>query len=329
MVDWTKKNIVPKHELEAWHQYEPGVSGHEVIGDYSGNGRIISTAITNPPVLQANVLNGQPGWYFNGSRDPLSWSGSLTWKHIFILASAEDAAFSTNRGLLSGVTTGNALVSNASGDIFFNLGIGSAYQYRKSGVAFAEANQKAPMSGDAQVLELVHTTGMAMDGIRLGQHFSLAGRLWKGWFFDHLMYSGVKNDLARFNIYRYFAMRYWVWERTAAGLFVFPFAANKNRGTELGQETYFSEPYAGDPKALTRGTFEGSYELPFLLREQEEYLAAEAFYKQHWPLDEFVYRDYRFYPYRDVICRFASPLREQGSDVTYRFNYSFEVVEVS
>ncbi len=330
MVDWTKKSIVPRNGLLAWHQYEMAASGHDIIYDYSGNTRIVQSTGGNSPVLQANVLNGQPGWYFDGSVNPLIYNGSILWKHIFILASHEDAAFNLNRGLLSGPTSGDALVSNSSGDTFFNLSYGSPFQYRKNGVAFAENNQKAPMNNQAAVIELTHTAGIPMDGIQIGQQRTLdsGARDWKGWFFDDLIYDVIQPELGVINAYRYFAMRYWVWQQNADGLYVFPFIPNKTTAVEIDQENYLSEPYDGDPKALTRGVFKGQYQLPFLLREQEEFLAAKAFHAQHYRLGKFVYRDYRYYPYKEVKCRFASPIREQGSDVTYRFNYSFEIVEV-
>jgi hypothetical protein len=316
--------------MEAWHMFEAGHSGDSVINDYSGNDRHVNATGLNPPVLTSDLVYGQPGWYFNGSTtDPLYYTGSVTWKHLFILASAEGTTFNQNRGLVSGPTSGDALTSNNSGDTFFNFGFGSDYQYRKSGVAFAESNQKAPMSATHQILELRRTAGVTMDGIQIGKQRNLAGRIWKGWFFEDLMYSVEKTDLEVFNVYRYFAMRYQVWQIDATtGLYVFPFAADRTLDSETDKENYLSEPYDGDAKALTRGSFKGRYSLPFSTREQEEFDAARAFHAQHYPLGEFVYRDYAFYPYKEVRVRFASPFRRHGSNVTFRFNYSFDIVEV-
>lgn len=331
---WKLKSVIPRHELLAWHQYEAGVSGHQIIFDYSGNARTIETAGANPPSLIGDQLNGQPGWYYDGAapQDPLIFTGSVTWKHIFILAAAEGSSFNEFRGLLSGPTSGDALVSNTGGATsFFNLGYGSAYQYRKAGVTFADTNQIAPLNGPAgaQVIELTHTTGVTMDGIQVGQQRTQANRYWKGWFFDHLMYSGVKDEISRYNIYRYFAMRYQVWEQqTSLGPYVFPFTADRTMDAETDKENYLSEPYDGDAKALTRGSFKRKYSLPFSTREQEEFEAARAFHAQHYPLGEFIYRDYAFYPYQEVRVRFASPFRRHGSNVTFRFNYSFDLVEV-
>lgn len=330
---WKKRSVVPRHELIAWHMAEPGVSGHNIVFDYSESTPVktISTAGGSPPVLTSDVLNGQPGWYFNGSSDPLVYSGSsIAWKHIFILASVDEATFSAFRGLLSGPTSGNALVSNSSGTTFFNLGYGAPFEYRKAGVAYAETAQFAPMSLNAQVIELVHQTGVSMDGIQVGKQTNqVPARNWKGYFFDELIYSGVKNDLQRYNIYRYFAMRYKVWEQqTSIGPYVFPFAADRTADAETDKENYLSEPYDGDAKALTRGSFKDRMSLPFSTREQEEFEAAQLFHAQHYPLGEFIYRDYVYNPYKEIRCRFASPFRRHGSNVTYRFNYSFDVVQV-
>src|SRR5690349_16250061 len=98
---WRDSGLIPTAGLVAWHMYEMGASGHNIIYDYSGNSRAIDSAAPNSAVLTPNVLYGQPGWYFNGiDTVPLNWTESLNIKHAFVLASAEEDAFTTNRGLL-------------------------------------------------------------------------------------------------------------------------------------------------------------------------------------------------------------------------------------
>lgn len=325
---WKNWPHIPRSLLAFWHMYEPAVSGHNIIYDYSGNARDITSGAGNAAVLTSNVFNGQPGWYFNGSRDPLSWSGSLTLKKLYILAAAEGAAFDESRGLLTGPATGDVLVSNNTGTKFFDLGH-SPFEYKKAGVVFAQNNQQAPMNGVVKLLEVTMSGGLAMDGVRVGQQRGLAGRLWKGWFLEDMGLHTLPNESQDRFIKEYYAMRYWAWEEDSNGRSVFPFAANKTRALERDREHYLSEPYTGDPTALIRGNFKSGYSLQFLLREEAEWDAAKAFWEQHYPLTPFVFRDYRYYPARDVVVRPASELREQGSDVTYRFNYSFDVIEVA
>lgn len=329
--DWKKMDVVPRNSLEAWHHYDPaaGLSANNLITDASGNNRNVTCAAGNAPILTANLLNGQSGWYFNGSRDPLAFTGSLTTRHAFVVASYEDATFPDYKGLLSGVAVGDIFTGNNSGDIFFDFLL-SDDEYRKADVIYASNNQKAPMSGSYAVLEFAIPSSMPLDGIQIGQQRAIApARKWKGWFIESLIYSQIKTALERARIYEYFAMRYRLWPTVASGLNVFPFPANRTRSSERDRENYLSEPYTGDPKALVRGNFKGAFQLPYALRIQPEYEAAEAFHAQHYPTTKFVFRDYRYYPEKDVICRMASPIREQGSDVTYRFNYSFDAIEAS
>lgn len=327
MTDWTKKSIVPRGGLEAWLQYEPDVSGHNIIYDYSGNNRTVTCGAGNAPVLTSNVLNGQPGWYFSGTRDPLTFSGNFSTYYAFLIGSFQDPTFTEYQGFLTGLSIGDLMISNNSADLMFDQGV-ATYDYRKNDVAYADNARKAPVSASHSVMELLMPPGMTMNGISIGQDRSFTARKLKGWFFDALLYSALPTDLMRFKCLQYAAMRYQIWPRILDGTAVFPFAANKSYTREHGRETYLSEPYEGDPKALVRGNFKSGYDLSFQLREQEEFDAAKAFYQAHHPLTPFILRDYRFYPYRDTKVRFTTPIREQGSDVTYRFNYSFGVVEV-
>ena len=332
MTDWTKKNI-PRADLVAWHMHEPGVSANNSVLDYSGNALNVTCGAGNSPVIQTTAaINNQPAWYFNGSRDPLATASSAAQavRHAFILCSHEDAAFNELRGVLSGKTVNAILVSNNTSDTFFDtstFGYGTT-EYRKNDAVFANNNAKAPMSGTWALIELSFATGASIDGIQVGQQTNLSARKWKGWWADQLLYSTVKNETSRRFIYEYYARRYRVWQQNSAGLYVFPFVSDKTRGEENDQETFLSEPYDGDPKALVRGSYKGMYTLQFSLREQEEYQATKAFRQQHGRTTKFVFRDYRYYPYQDVTVRFVSPLREQGSTVSYRFNYSVDVLEV-
>lgn len=93
-------------------------------------------------------------------------------------------------------------------------------------------------------------------------------------------------------------------------------------------ENYESEPYSGDPKVLVRGTAKRAFTLIFTGRSQAEYDAAETFWLTHYPRVTFTFRDYRFYPARDFSAYITSQFREQGSETSGRFNYSFDIAEI-
>lgn len=208
--DWTKMSVVPRGAMEAWHQYEPGVSADGAMYDYSGNDRHLAAA-SNKPVLTADIANGQPGWYFNGSRNPLKWTGSVTLKHIFIVASFEEEEFPAARGLMSGLTTGNILSTEASGDKFADTG---ADAYSLFGQAKTSAEQTAPIGGQVGIIEVVYADGVAMDGIQLGQKLATSERH-KGYVLEEVAFSDVLTEFAVMKMYQYFAMRYHIWQQSA------------------------------------------------------------------------------------------------------------------
>lgn len=42
----------------------------------------------------------------------------------------------------------------------------------------------------------------------------------------------------------------------------------------------------------------------------------------------FILRHLNHYPPREAECRFKSPFEEEGSDVAFRFSYSFNALEI-
>jgi hypothetical protein len=328
MYDWKNYPLIPRDGLEAWHQFESGISSSFSINDYSGHDRHLICSSSGAPALTSDVLGGQPGWYFDGSSNPLVASGPVTGiKHIFVVLSFDEATFTNFRGVLSDETAMPILVSNNSGDTFVDQGF-TSFQYRKSDVIYDPSSQKAPIDGGFAFLELIIPDGIDLDGIQIGQDTSDTARKHLGYFVENLMYSVVLTDLGRFRLLNYFAMRYHLWQRAVdAGPWVFPFAANRGRSQAQDRENFLSEPYDGPLKALVRGDYKSKWSAGYALRVEAEFKAAEAFFREHYPITDFIFRDWHYYPAKDYQVRFASPLNEQGADTTYRFNYTFDVLQ--
>lgn len=322
-------NVLPQADLEGWWATEDGVSTNTLCKDYSPHGRDMTCSSSGAAVLTADVINGEPAWYFDGTSIPLKYTGSVPVKHAFMLASCNEATFAAYRGLLTDATSLGLFVGNSGSVNFFDYSGSYTAEYRKADVVYAHAAQAAPMNNVFALLELQIPAGATMDAVQVGQQFGNTSRRHKGYFKELVIYSGIKNALERMQVYRYFAMRSRVWSRTDGGLYIFPFPADKVETRERDQEHYLSEPYTGDPVALVRGNFKRAMSLPFSLRLLQEYEAAEAFHEQHYPLTHFVYRDYRYNPIKDFEVRATSSIKEQGSSVTYRFNYSFDVIETA
>lgn len=283
---WKNMNFLPRTGMEAWHQYEPGVGGHNLVFDYSGYNRHISCSAGNSAILTPEVIGGQPGWYFNGSRDPLAFAGNLLVKHLFIVASYQDATFPAGddgyKGLVSGKTAGDILTGNAGSDTFFDYGHTT---YRKADVIFAANNQKAPMFNQISVIEVINNTGISLDGIHIGQQRGLTARKWKGYFIENLMYSDVKNDNQRLNIYRYFALRYHLWRLKVDSVSIFPFSFERPTVLDEAEEAEVSEAEGGRGRdriiRYLDDSMLGQYALQFAGRHTAELNATRAFNQAH------------------------------------------------
>lgn len=109
----------------------------------------------------------------------------------------------------------------------------------------------------------------------------------------------------------------------------FPYNPDRVRGADLDREVYRSEPYSGDPKYLIRGNAKRIFTLIFSKRTQAEFTAVETFWASHYPSTTFTFNDTRHYPSRAHTVRFISGIREKGDQTTLRFNYAFEIEEVT
>lgn len=239
---WTDLGIVNKTAMEFWHQYEAGASGNDIVYDYSGHARTITSGAVDP-VLQTNKVWGQPAWYFNGTTtDPLVWSGGVTLYHYFVVAAAEEAAFTTNRGLFSGATSGDVLVSNAAGTTFVDLGLTGGYQYLKSNVPYPQSNQQAPMNGRFELLECIAPASIAFDAIQVGRQRAFAGRIWKGWFAEQAGYSTILVPTERRKYLLYASLRYGVHSVNGSAIDLYFPSLDLLTGTDIVRGRHYAEP---------------------------------------------------------------------------------------
>ncbi len=237
--DWTLTDIIP--DADAWYQYQPGGSADYIIYDSTGNEQTLMGDSGNAPVLTTDVIGGHPAWYFNGTRIPLTYSGDVTFKHVFVLASNEDATFSGYQGLVTGETSGDVLVGNSGDTKFYNLGIGSFYS--KEGTDYDESDMQAPM-GEFQLLEVKNFDGIAMDGIQVGQQRADTSRRWQGYFAEMICFERVltRDEIRRVRLY--FNIKFGEWRR---GLpFYFPSA---DIVPTIGPSRFYDEPQ--DYKTIT------------------------------------------------------------------------------
>jgi hypothetical protein len=82
------------------------------------------------------------------------YDSPVTFKHMFILASADEATFDEFRGLVSDKTADNAARWQFGTNKFFDVSSDLSFDYYKSEVLYVPSNQLAPVSDKAAVIEL-------------------------------------------------------------------------------------------------------------------------------------------------------------------------------
>lgn len=314
--------LIPKTGLMAWYKYDAATSANGNINDASGNGRHLVQA-TNPPILTANAWKGQYGWLFDGTKNPLVWTGSIAPKQIFVIAALEETTFTVNRGLVSGPTVGDWLTTENAGNKFFTFG--TPYDYRKSDVAFADFDWKAPIGLVPELIEVTYPSPITMDGLQIGQQKADTSRKHKGIFLDFFAYSSDRTDAEKLSIAEYAALFYKIWRKNADNLDVWPFQPDWTRGLASEKLVLSSTSVNGAIKARAKSTAKTGIEAGFSSRWVEEYDAAYAFWDAKYPGTPFIYRDYGFSPSRDIPCRFVTGLGMKQDDY-HAINYGWQAM---
>lgn len=315
--------LIDKTDMIAWHGFDAASSTNGFIADKSGNGLSLLQA-TDPPVLIPNAYKENPGWYFEGTGNPLVWSGTIQPKHVFVIAAFEETTFSVNRGLLSGVTTGDWLATDNSGDNRL-FTFGPLYDYRKADHPFVDYDWQAPTNLVPLLMEVSHPDGIPMDGIQVGRQRDLVGRDFKGFFFEQFLFSSVRPQHVRDAINEYAAMALRIWRRNSAGYDVWPFDPDVARRLSADKLVLRSTSVNGKVKERGKSKAKTGVDAVFTTRCAEEWDAAFDFWDTHYPGTPFIYRDDAFTPSRDRLLRFISGLGMQQNDY-HDIDYAWQAV---
>lgn len=329
-------NLIPKSRMRAWHAADDitgVVNGGNIsnVPDRSGNGRPLSAPSSDGrPTYVASGLNGRPAINFPGTGNPLIYDGTVgNVKHIFVVAAYADAAFGAEfAGLLTGYSDSAAdVLVGVNTTTRFNDFSYSNYTYKLRGVSYAAATQAAPMNGSVAVIEAKKTDGWAFAGITLGNQYSYTVRRWKGRVYEVMLFADVLADWELRDVYEYFAIKYFLWSQaTSGGPYIFPFQPNWSRPLGLDKTILQSRSVAGSTVSREKQAAKRAFEPRFENRSPEEYEAAAAFWDEHYPEQEFIYRDGASVPPRDATCLFTAGLPSTAD--SYRsVNYSFQAVE--
>lgn len=327
---WTRGDYIPKADLLAWHSADTTTTPN-LVPDLSGNARDMESELPTPTL---GLVSGYQAVNFDGVNDnALVFSGSLTPKHVFVIAAYADAGFPSgdlgNGGLLTGATTGSILVGSVSSTKFYdhNYDASGEFGYRRRDVAFAETDMQGSFNNEISIFELTRPDGWGLDAIQVGFDRSFPDRRWKGPWYEHILYGAIKNDAERQRIYEYAAMKYLLWKKVASGLNVWPFQPNWGRSLDNDKLVLSSRSVSGSTTARSKSIAKKGFESQFEDREPEEYDTAVEFWDEHYPGSSFIYRDDAFVPSRDTEVLFSSPLSQRQGNHR-QINYSIQAVEV-
>lgn len=317
---WSQRQSVPFSDLEAWHALDGATNGAE-IGDFARKNRYL-VATSNPPVLTADVINGLPGLYFDGTKNPLKHTGNTLFKHAFILASYDGATFVGYEGLLSGIAANPILVGNQGTADFINLTLSQygEYKYLKNYVSSPETSQSAPVSNRIAIIEIAFPPSLFLDGIQIGQDRTFTNRKWRGYFIESLIYSSIKNDSERQKIYSYFAEKFHLWRQTPMGLNIFPFRNNHKTPSQSFVNELSSTSISGAHKSRSKSGLIRRFDVPFSGRYQSEFDAGEAFW--YYNRRQCVFEDNAVYPPISYTGRITTPLERDPQSIN-NFGYKF------
>lgn len=208
--------LINTANMAFWHSVVPAETGNDVIFDYSGNERTASTANASEPpanpVVQANVLDGRPGIYFDGEDSPLAYvAEDMLLNHIFVLAKYDGATFDPGEDCLMAPAFGisSLLLGQGLGDVnFYDLGFDAfGYTYRKNDVLYPEDAQEAPMN-EWGLMELRFPSAIECSGIQYGRDREESDRRWKGWFIDGMGFTSLQSETERARILLQYKLKY-------------------------------------------------------------------------------------------------------------------------
>jgi hypothetical protein len=295
-----------------------------------GNGKDLECFGT-PPTFDADRINGLPAVKWDGTQDPLLWSGSgVTLKHAFMIGAYADAAFPASggpgeyAGMLSGIDNSShgILTGNPSSAKWFDYNyeaIGD-YIFRRRDVRMTESLQESSFSGVISIFEVSIDAGIGLDGVQFGRDRGWTTRKWKGPIVGGGLFDRVLSDSERRDIYEYLAIKYILWKRTSSGLDVWPFEPNWSRPLTVDKPVLSSIAVSRARKSRSKGTRKRGVQLQFEARGPEEYDTAIAFWDAKYPGTSFVYRDDAFSPSRDCEMVFTGGIDQQSNDardITY------------
>lgn len=301
------------------------------LTDLSGNGRHL-TASSSYPVITASAVNGKKAVTWDGSKNPLKYTGELTISAGWLVVKCIGTFASGTRGILTGLTANPILVGAGSNGYFVDYKY-PRYEYRVSDRIFSPAetftngqySESLTAIAPIDIYAIVFFrffTPITVDGVQLGQNLTNTGT--KANFSLALMalYGPQRffsEDQIRLQT-QLFAYEYQL------GIYdVFPFYHSKLDTTSRGKDILADD--GDEPITRIKRPDRSEFDLTFGARSQQEMKTAKAFHAVFCPSKRFFIRTYDTIPPQNTACRFPPDSTFDWSGGNNLFNYGFSVVE--
>ncbi|MCD9188230.1 MAG: fibronectin type III domain-containing protein [Pyrinomonadaceae bacterium] len=307
-----------------------GANGASVSSwtDLSGKGRNL-TASSNQPTVKTNALNGKKSVNFNGSRNPLKWTGNLEIRCGFAVVKVN--SFASFDGVLTGLANAPILIGGGAGaSIFFDVKY-KYYEYRlkdriyspvetwANGERIETLNAPAPVGGFA-IIYFKFWTNLQMDGVQLGQDRADASRKFNGEISLIALYNRDFCESEIRNMMRSLSYSYQLPISE-----VYPYSGMRNDPRTLS--TTVLTDGQREPNVRVKYSQRRDFALSFNDRTMREIKDFRTFWNQFYPAQTFIYRDLNLVPPEDTACRFVVPQEPQINENLNFSTYSFNVFE--
>jgi chitodextrinase len=278
------------------------------------------TASTAKPLIKANAINSKKSVIWDGSKNPLVYTGSFRLSCGFMVVKIDGNFDNTYEGVLSSPATYGILTGIGGTALWYDF-LYDFYEYRLNDRIYPKTAAPAPISSFG-IIFFRFWRPITVDGIQIGQDRGFTDRKFDGEvallaLYDRRMCEGeIRNNIQSI------AASYQI-----ALPDVFPYQGTKSDPRAVGKRVLSD----GQDEPVTRVKRGGRtlFDLSFAERQQTERKAAAAFWDDRFPEKRFIYRDYENIPPEDTICRIPenSEFKWNGGLTVNNNSYAFQVFE--
>lgn len=289
-----------------------------VFTDLSGNNRHL-TAAAAPPLIRYNALNNKKEVVWDGTRNPLRYTGNIQIKCGFILFRVS-GAFTDYNGVLTTPSEGILVGNKFWQDRFFPFDY-KYFEFRSGDRIYPQSDAPAPIDR-YDIVFFRFASPLAADGVQLGGDRDFAGRKLNGSILLAALYSGNFCESEIRDIQSIIANSYQVKLEN-----VFPAQGSKTDQSILRRRVLYSTSISGATKARFKDLSRKSFELKFAARSQKELEKSRKFWDEFYLSKTFLYRDYNLFPPVDTVVKQPVETDFAYSGSVNLFDYAFSVVE--